>query len=248
MNKISVIIITLNEAENIGRALKSLSWADEIIIGDSQSKDETVSIAEKYTDKIYQVEWKGYSVTKQELVGKCRNDWILWLDADEEVSPELEEVMRRINLTETEYSAFQIPRKTRYMGKWIKHSGWYPNYVTRLFNKNQAQFSDVQVHEDLVINGKIGTLKSDILHYPYKNLEEHINKINRYSTLSASQMKDKGKTITPVGIAARTLAKFLKTFFLQLGFLDGKQGFTISKMGAFYIYCKYSKLWEIQKK
>ncbi|MBN1754623.1 glycosyltransferase family 2 protein [bacterium] len=245
MIRISAIIITKNEELNLERCLKSLVNIDEIVIGDSQSTDRTLEIAQKFTDKYYSVQWKGYGPTKQELIAKTSNSWILWIDADEELSPGLIREISKLDPNNQSAAAYKVPRKVKYLGKWIRHSGWYPGYVTRLFDKHKVRFTDTQLHERLEVDGPTQKLRYPILHYPYPNLNEHLKKIDHYTTLFAKHQKVKGKKVSWFGLIVRPSIRFVKTYLIQFGFLDGIQGLIISILGSYYIFLKYLKLWEL---
>ncbi|MFQ5772314.1 MAG: glycosyltransferase family 2 protein [bacterium] len=246
---ISVIIITRNEEANIERCLNSVNWADEIVVVDSGSSDRTVEIARRFTDKVFVVDWMGYAKTKAYAVSKTRNSWIFWIDDDEEVSQELQSNIAGLQPEAlAEFRAFKMPRRTYFLGRWIKNSGWYPDYVTRLFRKDYAQFSQDLVHEKLIVQGDIGKLNGDLLHYTDNDLSHYFKKFHRYTKLAAIELNQQGRRMNWFFAALKAWATFVKIYFLKLGFLDGVQGFQIATLTSFYILVKYFKLWELQRR
>ncbi len=250
-HKISSIIIAKNEAENIGRCIESqLNCIDEIIlIVDSQTTDNTAEIAGKFENvKIEITDWKGYSATKQFAVEKATNQWIFWIDADEEVTPELcDELNEWKKSGEEKFSAYKVARRAFFLGRWIKHSGWYPGRVTRLFNKHKARFNDNQVHEGLQVEGAIANLKNDLNHYTDPDIEHYYEKFNRYTSLAAEEMFKAGKTSALSDLIIRPLFLFFKMYILKKGFLDGKEGFMLAVFSSNYVFTKYAKLTEMNK-
>ena len=240
-NKISATIITQNEELNIERCLTSLSWVDEIVIVDSYSTDKTIEICKRFKCKIIQTDWKGFGNTKRFAVDNASNDWILSIDADELVTEELKNRIENI-LIDPKYQAYNIKRISYYLNRRVNHCGWDRDYPLRLFDRNYGNFNDKEVHESVVIKGNKTKLEEAILHYTYPNISSHINKINRYTDLSSIEMEGKRS----YGILTSLLLginKFLKMYFLQKGFLDGRIGFILSINSAFGVYLKYLKTW-----
>ncbi|MGA1846131.1 glycosyltransferase family 2 protein [Deferribacter abyssi] len=246
--KISATIITLNEEKNIERCLKSLDFVDEIIVVDSGSNDKTVEIARKYTDKVFYRKFEGYGNQKNYAQSLAKHDIIFSIDADEEVSEELRSylISNYHLIFERKYQAFAIPRRTFYLGKFIKNSGWYPDYKTRLYRKDQCSWDEKAVHEQLIVDGTIlkVPLNKDLYHYPYKSMYDHINKLNKYTELSIIDKKDLKIVKIFLYILFKPLFKFLKMFVLKKGFLEGYRGFIIAIIGSFYEFLKYAKLIE----
>ncbi len=249
--KISSIIIAKNEERNISRCIESqLECIDEIVLlVDSNTTDRTAEIARRYENVKVEIEtWQGFAKTKEKAVAMASNEWVLWIDADEALSPELCSELK--NFKEQEeilQSAFKIPRKAFFLGRWIKHSGWYPGYVVRLFNKNKAKFSNLAVHEGLLVDGEIGKLKGDILHYTDPNIFHYFEKFNNYTSLAAEQLKEQNKKAGLRDILLRPPFLFLKMFIFKRGFLDGLQGFALAVFSSVYVFTKYLKLWELNK-
>ncbi|MFH1823759.1 MAG: glycosyltransferase family 2 protein [Candidatus Firestonebacteria bacterium] len=245
---ISVIIITYNEQNNIKKCLESVKWADEIIIVDSGSKDKTLDIVKKYTDKIYIHKWRGYSKDKNFGISKAKNEWILSIDSDEIVSDKLKREIIRV-IKNTKFDGFFISRKVYFLNKWIKHCGWYPDYQLRLFKRSKGRFDENKlVHEHVKLNGRIGYLKSNLLHFPYKDLNQYFQRFNKYTTLSANEMYKEDKKGCFINLMLNPFFTFFKMYFLKLGFLDGFSGFVVCFLSSFYNFVKYSKLWELTRK
>ena len=246
--KISAIVITFNEEENIGDALRSLKWADEIIVVDSESTDRTVEIARRFTDKVIIRSWPGYSAQKNFAHTQAAHDWIFSLDADERVSDELAgEIETLKHKTEPEVAGYEMPRLTNYMGRWIKHSGWYPDYKLRLYDRRNAEWVGDYVHESVKVDGATKKLRGDILHYTVSSASDHHRRIDRYTTLAASQAHSEGKRASFASLIFSPAATFIRSYILKLGFMDGVEGFAIARFAAYYAFLKNLKLWERQK-
>jgi glycosyltransferase involved in cell wall biosynthesis len=244
MKKISATLITFNEEDNIREALESLKWVDEIVVVDAHSQDKTVHIARQYTDKIFVQTWKGYVEQKNYAIKKASFDWILSLDADERVTDELREEIERLRTTGVACDGYFVPRKTFYLGRWIKHCGWYPNYQLRLFRKSKACWIGGSVHERCKVDGVTCYLKNPLLHYTYKNIFDHIERMNLYSSLSAHDRISSGKKTNLIDILGAPIAAFVKTYFIKLGLLDGIPGLIISTIISHYAFLKRIKVWE----
>jgi glycosyltransferase involved in cell wall biosynthesis len=242
---LSVAIIAGNEEKNIGDCLESVKWADEIIVVDSESTDRTVEIARKYTDKVFVRKWEGYAPQKQFAIEQATCDWILSLDADERASPELKEEIEKVLESETEYDGFYIPRRNFFLGKWIKSCGWYPNYQLRLFKRGRGYVTARKVHEGFVVDGKVGYLKGDIIHYTHMELKSTFAKINEYSSLSAEE-KVHRKKVRGIDLILHPLSAFLGHYMLRGGFRDGVHGLMVSLIHAMTNMQTYMKIWELQ--
>jgi len=247
MNKLSVAIITKNEEKNIGRCLESVKWADEIVVVDSGSTDSTLEICKKYHCKIHQSSWLGFSRTKQLAVDHCSCGWVLVLDADEEVTPDLKTKMLDA-IKSPGFSAYRIRRRSFYLGQLIKHCGWNKDYPLRLFEKAKGRFDNKIVHESIEMSdGKTATIEEVMLHYTYPDLHSHLSKIDAYSSLGAAELFEQGRSSSISKSVMRGSFKFIKMYFLQLGFLDGKTGFILCINSANGVYLKYLKLWEMRQ-
>ena len=246
MNPLSVIIISKNEEVNIAECLESIKWAHEIIIVDAESSDNTVKIAKNFTKKVFVHPWQGFVETKNYALSKTSYDWVLWLDADERVTDELRDEIIQTLATSPYESAFDVARRAFFLGKWIRFCGWYPQRVVRLFNKNRANFSPVSVHEGLDVNGAIGFLKNDLLHFTDPNIFHYMEKLNRYTTLASRDLHYKGRNFYLFGTIFRAEWQFFKMYIMRLGFLDGTHGLLLSLLSSYYVFTKYMKLWERQ--
>jgi glycosyltransferase involved in cell wall biosynthesis len=247
-NTISAIIITHNEADQMERCLRGLSWCDEIVIVDSGSTDETVAIAKKYTNRVFIEDWKGFGAQKQSALSKASGEWIFTIDADEVISSALsEEVLYSIK-KERNANGFLIPRKNLYGEKWLRFGGQYPDYVLRLFRKKAGRFTESIVHERVIVEGETKKLKTPIIHYAFKDLTTRIEKLNSYSSLSARQMLLSGKTAGSFSPLIHSASLFIKDYIFRLGFIDGRQGFDIALLKSLGVYFKYAKLLELQYK
>ena len=248
MSKISVYIIAYNEAEKVAATLQSANWADELILVDSFSTDETVAVAQRYGAKIVQVEFQGFGHLRNQALAACSHDWIFSLDADERCTPEVAQEIRSICAQDNALDAYWVPRRNHFMGRWIRYSGWYPNYrQPQLFKKGRMHYDQKPVHEGYVLasQGSVGHLKNAIWQYPFKNMAEVMHKANRYSSLGAEKIKD--KKISMASALTHALWSFIKHYIFKLGFLDGWAGFVIALgnfEGTFY---RYVKAIEIQK-
>lgn len=238
---LSVIIITKNESQHIARCLASVAWANEIIVLDSGSTDDTVEICMQFTQCVFVTDWPGFGPQKQRALDKARYDWVLSLDADEEVSDALKQEIQKAML-QSDTNGFQIPRLSSYCGKQIQHAGWRPDYVLRLFRRDKGHFTDDVVHERVLVEGKIHRLKSPILHEAFVDPEEVLHKINSYSSLGAQKLLSQGKNAS-VGLAiGKGLWTFIRTYFLKAAILDGAEGLMLAISNAEGSYYKYLKL------
>ncbi|MDM8560660.1 glycosyltransferase family 2 protein [Candidatus Parabeggiatoa sp. HSG14] len=248
MPLLSVIIITKNEENHISECLNSVAWCDEIIVVDSGSTDNTVTLCRSFTDKVFVTkDWLGFGVQKNRALVKATGKWILSIDADERITPALQQEIKSVIADSTD-CAFRIPRQSRYCGRWIKHSGWSPDYVLRLFRSGCASFTDDLVHERVqVLSGEIGTLSTPLLHYSFNSLEEVLEKVNTYSSASAEMQHAKGKKSSLTKAIFHGLWAFIRTYLLQAGFLEGREGFMLAVSNAEGTYYRYLKLMYLQE-
>jgi glycosyltransferase involved in cell wall biosynthesis len=245
MPEISAIIITFNEEKNISRCLSSLDWADEIVVVDSGSTDDTKKIASEFTPKVLDIKWEGFGKAKDSATDKASHQWILSVDADEVITEDLKEEIQRAIRSEEALNGYYIPRKSSFLGRWIKHGGWYPDYVLRLFEKEKAKFSHSLVHEKVEAKGKIGYLKNPIIHDTDPDFEHYLEKLNRYTSLAAEELFRNGRRARLLDLIFRPSAVFLKMYFAKKGFLDGLSGFILAISSAFHVFSKYVKLWHL---
>jgi glycosyltransferase involved in cell wall biosynthesis len=249
MPQLSVVIITFNEEKNISRCLDSIKdIADDIVVVDSFSTDKTESICKQYNVNFIQRKWEGYSDTKNFANVQAKYDWVLSLDADEALSEKLQQSILKIKQN-TELNFFKFNRLTNYCGAWIKHCGWYPDTKIRIFDRKITCWSGT-IHEELIIdsNKPITQLAGDCLHYSYYTIEQHIQQTEKFTTLSANDLFTKGKKAGFIKLYISPVVKFLQSYFIQLGMLDGYYGFVVCKISASSTYLKYSKLKQLYKK
>jgi glycosyltransferase involved in cell wall biosynthesis len=244
--KLSVTVITRNEAADIGDALASVAWADEIIVVDSQSTDETTAIARRHTERVVVREWPGYIEQKNYAASLASHDWILSLDADERVTPALASEIKSQLAGTPSADAFRIPRVTFHLGRWIRTTDWYPDYQLRLYDRRAAQWTGKYVHEAVTVSGKTGRLRGELQHYAYRDIADHLETIDRYTTLAARQMQEAGRRAGLAEIAGHPPLAFLRNYLAHGGIRDGAAGFIISAMNAYYVFLKFAKLWELQ--
>jgi len=249
---LSVCIITLNEEANIVRTLQSVKGiADEVIVVDSGSTDATVALSQANGAKVFVEPWKGFAPQKNSALAKATGDWILSLDADEEVSPELAASIAAIvkSSTAPAFTGYTMNRRNLYFGKWIKRCGYYPDPKLRLVQRGAAEFELRAVHEDMKMTAATGHLKGDLIHHAYPSLESFIDHANRYSSLGAGMVVEKKKVgFSFVNIVLRPLVRFIYSYFFRLGFLDGKEGLLVLMNHAAYVSWKYAKAWEMSRK
>jgi glycosyltransferase involved in cell wall biosynthesis len=239
--KITATIITLNEERNIARAIESLRCCDEILIVDSGSVDRTVELAQKLGVKVIEAGWLGYAAQKNWAAEQAANDWILSLDADEALSEALEAEIWALKKSGPRYDAYTMPRLARYLGKWILHSGWYPDRKVRLYHRAKAKWVGEFVHESVQASGRVGHLQSNILHFTCDSLSEHLRTLDRYTTLAAQEIAARRVKVPLFRVILDPCWTFLRTYIVQRGFLDGHEGLVIAYMAAFYTFLKYSK-------
>jgi glycosyltransferase involved in cell wall biosynthesis len=243
--KLSVIVITRNEAADLARALESVRWADELIVVDSGSTDGTVVVARRFTDRITVRPWPGYVEQKNFAASLATNDWIFSLDADERVTPELAAAIQAAMSSDPAHAGYQMTRVTWYLGTWIRSTDWYPDHQLRLYDKRRARWAGQYVHEHVVVEGTTGRLAGELQHFPYRDIAEHLETIDRYTTLSARQMYENGRRAGILQQAFHPPLAFLRNYLLRGGIRDGGPGFTISALNAYYVFLKFAKLWEL---
>ena len=243
---VTVTIITLNESRHIAAAIDSAAWADEILVVDSGSTDDTVSIATAKGVRVMSRTWPGYVDQKNYAASVASHDWIFSLDADERVTPSLAAEVRTIVDGNSTERAFRVPRVTFHLGRWVRTTDFYPDYQTRLYDRRAARWQGKYVHESVVADGPVGQLKNELQHYSYRDLSDHLDRINQYSTLAARQMHESGRRATPIDLLLHPPAAFLRNYLVRGGFADGMAGLTISLVNAYSVLLKFAKLWELQ--
>lgn len=247
MPKLSVTVITHNESADIAPALQSVAWADEIVVVDAESTDDTVALARRFTDRIVVRPWGGYADQKNHAASLASHDWILSLDADERVTvPLADEIRSTLSSQPPNVVAYRMPRITWHLGRWIRSTDWYPDYQIRLYNRRAARWTGRYVHEALTVNGAIGDLRGELQHFAYRDVSDHLETIDRYTTLAARQMREQGRNAGLFDLAGHPPLAFFRNYVLRGGFRDGLPGLVISAMNAYYVFLKFAKLWELQ--
>ncbi len=245
MPKLTATVIARDEATNIDRALASVTWADEIVVIDSHSTDDTVAIARRYTPRVEVREWPGYSAQKNYAASIASNDWILSIDADECVTPELAGEIRRVIDGNPAHPGYRIPRTTWYLGRWIRSTDWYPDFQLRLYDRRRAEWNGRPVHESVRLSaGDPGVLRHDLQHFPYAGIRDHLATIDRYTTLAATEWARTGRGVSLAALALHPPFAFLRNYVLRGGFKDGAAGFVVSTLNSYYVFLKFAKLWE----
>lgn len=239
--KISATIIAFNEERNIARVIESLRCCDEVLVLDSGSNDRTAEIAAKLGARVVEASWHGYAAQKNIAAELAAHDWILSLDADESLSEALEAEIWHIKKSGPEFDGYTMPRLAQYLGRWILHSGWYPDRKVRLFNRAKARWVGDFVHESVKVDGPVGHLKSNLLHFTCDSLSEHLRSLDGYTTLAAQEIAASGEPVPLYRILFDPPWVFFRTYVLKFGFLDGPEGLAIAYMAAFYNFVKYSK-------
>ncbi len=243
---ISAVIITRDEESNISRCLSSLRFCDELIVIDSGSTDKTVEVARTFTPIVRQRDWTGYSDQKTFANSLAKNDWILSVDADEEVSSELETELSLLVNKGLQDTAYSIPRRTYHFGKWIRFGGWYPNRLVRFFDRTKGNWEEKDVHEFWHARGSVGIIRQPLNHYSFKSLSDQVIRNDNYSTLGATHLLKAGGRSSLLKLVTKPASKFIETYLVKLGFLDGYPGFLISVSAAYSVFLKWAKLWELQ--
>jgi glycosyltransferase involved in cell wall biosynthesis len=246
---VSATIITLNEAEHIAGAIDSVSWTDEVIVVDAGSTDDTVAIARSCGARVECRAWSGWIDQKNFAASLARNDWVLSLDADERVAPELREELQQLLRTDPPIGAYRMPRVTFHLGRWIRTTDFYPDYQTRLYDRRAARWRGKYVHESVALeSGRPGQLRGELLHYSFRDLRDQLDRINKYSTLGARQMYEAGRRAGAWHLVIHPPAAFLRNYLLRRGIADGTAGLTISMLQAWSVFLKFAKLWELERK
>ena len=240
---LSVAIITRNEEKHLARTLQSARFADEIIVVDSGSTDETLSIAREHGCCIFDRDWPGYGAQKNFAIDQASREWVLCLDADEEVSPELaRSVADVVSGEKSGYDIYSFPRLTLFIDRWMRHGGWYPDRQIRLIRSGAAQFTDRRVHESIVTDRPVAKLRGDLLHYSYASVEDYVARMNSYSTLAAEEALARDRRVSSLNLATALPRKFLEVYVYKQGFLDGRHGFVAAWLSAYGVFLRYAKI------
>ena len=242
---VTATVITFNEAANIQAALESLSWADEIIVVDSESTDDTAAIARRFTDKVIVRPWPGYIAQKNFAAEQASHDWIFSLDADERVTPELASEIKALIASGPRAAGYRVPRVTFHLGRWMRSTDWYPDYQLRFYDRRRARWSGKYVHESVKSDGPVEDLRGELQHFAYRDLAHHFQTMDRYTTLAAKQMYEEGRRAGFFDLLVHPPAAFVRNYLLRGGFRDGVPGLIVSAMNARYVGLKFAKLWEL---
>ena len=247
--KLTVTVITHNEQDHIGAALDSVAWADEVIVVDSGSTDRTAEIARSKATRVIVREWPGYSTQKNFAADQASNDWVLSMDADERVTPALAQEIRALLARQPDARGYRIKRVSWYLGTWISTTDWSHDFQLRLYDRRAGRWNGMRIHESFHLTaGAPGRLNGEMEHYAYRDISHHIQKINTYTTLVAEQWRDEGRTTTPLHVAVHPVLAFLRNYVMRAGFLQGTTGLVISALNSYYVFLKFAKLWERQRR
>ena len=244
--KLTVTVITFNEADHIAAALDSVSWADEVVVVDSHSTDGTGALAEQWGARVVVRDWPGYSAQKNYAAEIASHDWILSIDADERVSAELAAEIRGLLAGTPAHEGYRAPRVTWYLGRWLRSTDWYPDYQLRLYDRRAGRWNGRRVHESVELRSAPGRLHHDIQHFAYRDLSHHLATIDRYTTLAAEQWMAEGRRTSAIGAAIHAPLAFLRNYILRGGIRDGSAGLLVSILNSYYVFLKQAKLWELQ--
>ncbi|MCX8043948.1 MAG: glycosyltransferase family 2 protein [Desulfobacterota bacterium] len=241
---LSVSIITFNEEHNIRDCLASVAWADEIVVVDACSTDTTVAICREFTERVIQRPWPGHVAQKQYALEQTRGSWVLCLDADERLSPEAADEVRTVISNAHAADGYTFPRLSFYLGRWIRHGGWYPDRKLRLVRRGCGRWTGMDPHDKLVVDGTVGHCQGHLYHYVYRDISQQLKTIDSFSRITASQWHRQGRNARIIDMLVRPPLKFIETYVWKRGFLDGMPGFIIAVLSSYYVFLKYAKLWE----
>jgi len=245
--RLSVVVVTLNEEERLRACLESAAWADELIVVDALSHDKTVPIAREFTDRVMVRPWPGFAAQKNFAIDEARGDWILSLDADETVSPELRGEITRVLAEGGPHDGYRTPRRNIFWDQWIRHGGLWPDWQLRLFRRGRGRFVERIVHESVVVSGSVGRLEGPLIHRSYRDVADFLARADRYSTLAAEEWLRSGRRARLSDMVLRPLGRFFSMYVLQWGVLDGARGFLLASLYAYYVLIRSVKAWERQK-
>jgi len=245
---IAIIVPTFNEEDNLRACLESVTWADDIFVVDSFSTDRTLDIAREFTKHIVQHEYVNSATQKNWAIPQCATDWIMVVDADERVTPELRDRIQGILAGGAEHDGFYLKRMTIFFGRLIRHCGWHKDYLIRLWRRGKGRYEDLHVHADVIVDGSVGRIEEHLLHDTYKSLDHYLEKFGRYTTWSAQDLYDRGRRATWVNLTLRPAWRFVRMYIVRHGFLDGKHGLILCGLAAFSVFMKYAKLWDMRRR
>ncbi len=246
MTRLSVTVVTWNEESRLRACLESAAWADEIVVVDAESTDKTVAVAREFTDRIWVRPWPGFVAQKNFAVEHAAGDWVLSLDADEQVTPELRRRVTEILDADGPGDGYSVPRRNIFWGAWVRHGGLYPDHQLRLFRRRAGRFAGDGVHESVQVDGRVERVSEPLLHHSYRGLEDFVERSNRYSTLAARDWVRRGRRVRLGHLIFRPLGRFLSMYIIRLGFLDGWRGLVLAILYADYVFLRMAKAWESQ--
>jgi glycosyltransferase involved in cell wall biosynthesis len=246
--RVSACIITLNEEDRIADCIRSVDWCDEVVVVDSHSDDRTREIAASMGARVIERDWPGHVAQKEFAVRAAQNDWVFCIDADERVSPALREEILRIRDRGFDGAVgWKMPRMSSYLGMWIRHGTWYPDLSLRLFDRRHGRWGGNDPHDRVELDGRLGRLTNHLLHHPYRSFAEHLQTIDRYTTIMAQGMSDRGRKARLSDVVLRPAVRFVRFYFFKAGFLDGWRGLLLAYLAAYYARLKYAKLLVLQR-
>ena len=245
--RLSVTIISRDEEDRIGDAIRSVAFADEVVVLDSGSRDGTVALCRSLGARVVETDWPGHVAQKNRALEYATHDWVLSIDADERVTPELKDAIQKALSINPTVDGYSVSRRQRYLGRWIRFCGWYPDRRIRVFRRSRCRWGGVDPHDRIEMDGPVRSLSGDLLHLPYRNLSDHIMTINRYSSIFAREAHAQGRRARWWDLVFRPPLFFLRRYLLSFGFLDGIHGVLVCGMGAFYVLCRWMKLYELQR-
>ena len=247
VTRLTVTIIAWNEEERLRACLESVAWADEIVVIDAESTDKTAALAREFTDRVWVRPWPGFAVQKNFAIEQATGEWILSLDADERVTPELACRIQEIVAAGGPAAGYSVPRKNLFWGAWVRHGGLYPDYQLRLFRRGAGRFAEDAVHESVTVDGRVETLAEALLHQSYRDLEDFVRRSNRYSTLAARDWIRRGRRVSVPALVMKPLARFFSMYIVKRGFLDGWRGLVLAVLYAEYVFLRMAKAWEARR-
>jgi glycosyltransferase involved in cell wall biosynthesis len=242
--RLSVVVIALNEEDRIRDALASVVWADEIVVIDGGSEDKTVALARDFTDHVVVHPWQSFAAQKNFAIEQATGDWILSLDADEQVEPALREEIANVLSADDAHDGYRIARRNIMWGRWIRHGRLYPDWQLRLFRRGRGRFVERAVHESVHVDGTVGRLAAPLLHRSYRDVSDFIRRADRYSTLAAEEWARGGRPFRAIELVTAPLGRFLSMYVVHRGFLDGWRGFLLAVLYAYYVFIRSAKIWE----
>ncbi len=248
-DKVSALVIAYNDEPNMRACLETLTWADEIVVVDSHSTDATEAISREFTDKVFHHTFEGFGRLRNEALAHVSHDWVFSLDTDERATPEVRDEIRQVLERGPEADAYLVPRLNYFLGRWIKHSGWHPDYrQPQFFRQSRMRYREELVHEGYELDGRLACLKSHVLQYPFRDLDHYLLKMDRYSNLMSRRMVEQGRRFHLHQLITHPGFTFAKMYFLRAGILDGMPGLILAGLYAYYTFVKYAKLWELRRR